>query len=276
MPGSTSSGRRSTACARRPARSRSRADRRDPPARVHLDPAVGLVPRPAGRERRQDPGPEGERRSVGERDGHRRMLHAPRATALWHNAGVDADFDRLPTERLVIRRFAAADARAFARYRSLPEVARYQSWEAPYPIDGHARSSTGCRRITPTSPASGTSSRSRRATTPPADRRLRVHGPGIRAGHRRHRLHLRPRLPGRGICHGGRRRAVRYLFEDRAKHKVTPTATRGTTARGASSSASGSRARPIPRGFRDGDGWGDAYVYGLLADEWRERSTVGA
>ncbi len=35
------------------------------------------------------------------------------------------------TERLGLRRFTTADAEAFAAYRSVPEVARYQSWDAP-------------------------------------------------------------------------------------------------------------------------------------------------
>jgi aminoglycoside 6'-N-acetyltransferase len=35
------------------------------------------------------------------------------------------------TERLVIRRFRAEDAEAFAAYRSDPDVARYQSWDTP-------------------------------------------------------------------------------------------------------------------------------------------------
>jgi RimJ/RimL family protein N-acetyltransferase len=38
------------------------------------------------------------------------------------------------TARLVIRRFRVDDALGFAAYRSVPEVARYQSWEAPYPL----------------------------------------------------------------------------------------------------------------------------------------------
>jgi RimJ/RimL family protein N-acetyltransferase len=38
---------------------------------------------------------------------------------------------RLVSERLVIRRFHLDDGPAFAAYRSDPEVARYQSWEAP-------------------------------------------------------------------------------------------------------------------------------------------------
>jgi aminoglycoside 6'-N-acetyltransferase len=37
------------------------------------------------------------------------------------------------TERLVVRRFAAGDVPAFAAYRSDPEVARYQGWDAPVP-----------------------------------------------------------------------------------------------------------------------------------------------
>lgn len=41
----------------------------------------------------------------------------------------------ISTERLVLRRFRPADAETLAAYRSAPEVARYQSWEAPYPVE---------------------------------------------------------------------------------------------------------------------------------------------
>jgi RimJ/RimL family protein N-acetyltransferase len=44
----------------------------------------------------------------------------------------DAAFTALSTERLVLRRFRPEDLDAFVAYRSDPEVARYQSWEAPY------------------------------------------------------------------------------------------------------------------------------------------------
>jgi RimJ/RimL family protein N-acetyltransferase len=40
----------------------------------------------------------------------------------------------ITTERLVLRRFRAADAQTLADYRSDPEVARYQSWDAPFPL----------------------------------------------------------------------------------------------------------------------------------------------
>ncbi|RKT53111.1 GNAT family N-acetyltransferase [Saccharothrix australiensis] len=39
----------------------------------------------------------------------------------------------LRTDRLALRRFRPDDAAAFAAYRSDPEVARYQSWEPPFP-----------------------------------------------------------------------------------------------------------------------------------------------
>jgi RimJ/RimL family protein N-acetyltransferase len=40
----------------------------------------------------------------------------------------------IATERLLLRRFRVADAVPFAAYRSDPEVARYQSWDAPFPL----------------------------------------------------------------------------------------------------------------------------------------------
>lgn len=40
----------------------------------------------------------------------------------------------ITTERLVLRRFRTDDVATFAGYRSDPEVARYQSWDAPFPL----------------------------------------------------------------------------------------------------------------------------------------------
>lgn len=40
----------------------------------------------------------------------------------------------ITTERLVLRRFRAADAPVLAAYRSDPAVALYQSWDAPFPL----------------------------------------------------------------------------------------------------------------------------------------------
>lgn len=45
----------------------------------------------------------------------------------------DADFDRLVTERLVLRRSRPEDAEAISAYRSDPEVNRQQGWERTDP-----------------------------------------------------------------------------------------------------------------------------------------------
>jgi RimJ/RimL family protein N-acetyltransferase len=44
------------------------------------------------------------------------------------------DFTVLAADRLVLRRFRPADLPAFVAYRSDTEVARYQSWSAPFPL----------------------------------------------------------------------------------------------------------------------------------------------
>ena len=45
----------------------------------------------------------------------------------------DESFTELAGERVMLRRFQPADVAEFVAYRSSPAVARYQSWDAPYP-----------------------------------------------------------------------------------------------------------------------------------------------
>jgi RimJ/RimL family protein N-acetyltransferase len=47
----------------------------------------------------------------------------------------DESFTELAGERVTLRRFHPGDVAEFVAYRSSPEVARYQSWDAPYPRD---------------------------------------------------------------------------------------------------------------------------------------------
>jgi aminoglycoside 6'-N-acetyltransferase len=64
----------------------------------------------------------------------------------------DASFDRLATPRLVVRRFTAADASTLAVYRSDPEVARYQAWECPYPLEDARRFVASLEDLAPGTP----------------------------------------------------------------------------------------------------------------------------
>ena len=49
----------------------------------------------------------------------------------------------LTTDRLVLRRFRAADQPTLAAYRGDPDVARYQSWSLPVPADQALRLAAG-------------------------------------------------------------------------------------------------------------------------------------
>ena len=51
----------------------------------------------------------------------------------------DDPFTPIDTERLRLRRFRGDDAAAFAGYRADPGVARFQGWEAGYPLDAAER-----------------------------------------------------------------------------------------------------------------------------------------
>ena len=44
----------------------------------------------------------------------------------------DNTFTELTGERIALRRFSLDDLKTFVAYRSDPDVARYQSWDAPY------------------------------------------------------------------------------------------------------------------------------------------------
>jgi RimJ/RimL family protein N-acetyltransferase len=47
----------------------------------------------------------------------------------------DEGFTELAGERVLLRRFQLADVAEFVAYRSCAEVARFQSWDAPYRRD---------------------------------------------------------------------------------------------------------------------------------------------
>lgn len=64
----------------------------------------------------------------------------------------DTAFARIETERLVLRRFAAGDAPAFAAYRGEPAVARYQSWDETYSVADAERMIASIAEIHPGEP----------------------------------------------------------------------------------------------------------------------------
>lgn len=64
----------------------------------------------------------------------------------------DRAFTALRTDRLLVRRFHPGDAPTFAAYRSDPDVARYQSWDAPFSEEQAERIVAGLAEDDPDTP----------------------------------------------------------------------------------------------------------------------------
>jgi RimJ/RimL family protein N-acetyltransferase len=184
---------------------------------------------------------------------------------------VDDTFDRLLTPRLVIRRFTAADAAPFARYRSIPEVARYQSWSAPYPLE-QARAFVGWLEDGhPDDPGEWFQLAIARREEPDrliGDCGFRARGdePAIAdVG-----FTLEPAAQGHGYATEAVGELLRYLFEDRGKHKVCADCdTRNDASWRLLERLGFQREGELRETYRDSGAWASDYLYGLLAATWR-------
>ena len=183
---------------------------------------------------------------------------------------MDVSFDRLITPRLVLRRFDPADAAAFAAYRSIPEVARYQSWDAPYPVERAQAFIGWLVEHHPDEPGEWyqLAIAARDAATGilgDCGFRSRVEEPAIvDIG-----FTLHPSAQGRGLATEAVGELLRYLFEERAKHKVCADCDTRNDASWRLLERLGFRREGTFRAsYRDASAWADEHVYGLLADEW--------
>lgn len=185
---------------------------------------------------------------------------------------MDAGFVRLETPRLVIRRFTLEDAEALARYRSIPEVARFQSWEAPFSVARAVAFVDWLLTHEPDEPGEwyqlaiapredpgrivGDCAFQPRATEP------RIVDVGFT---------LDPAAQGRGYATEAVGELIRYLFEARGKHKVCADCDTRNEASWRLLERLGFRREAVLReSYADGADWADEYLYGLLDREWTE------
>jgi RimJ/RimL family protein N-acetyltransferase len=185
---------------------------------------------------------------------------------------VDPSFDHLLTQRLVVRRFVAADADVLAAYRSDPAVARYQSWDAPFTIDqarafitwllGHHPDEPGewhqlaiVTRDSPGELIGDCAFHSRRDEPAIADI-------GFTLG---------PPAQGHGYATEAVGALLRYLFETRRKHRVVANCdTRNVRSAALLERLGFRREGELRESYRDGSAWASEYHYGLLEHEWRD------
>jgi len=186
---------------------------------------------------------------------------------------VDIDFDRLLTPRLVLRRFTSADASRLAAYRSMPEVARFQGWDAPYPAERAEAFVAWLSEHHPDEPGEWYQVAIAEREDP--DRligdcgiRPRADEPAIvDIG-----FTLDPSVHGRGYATEAIGEMVRYLFEDRRKHKACADCDARNEASWRLMERLGFRREGTLReSYRDGDTWANEHLYGLLAADWHGR-----
>jgi RimJ/RimL family protein N-acetyltransferase len=184
---------------------------------------------------------------------------------------MDAGFERLETPRLVLRRFAPADAEPFARYRSVPEVARHQSWDAPYPVEQARGFVAWLADHHPDEPGEWF-----QLAIAPRDDPGRIIGDvGFRSRADEPAIvdigfTLDPAAQGKGIATEAVGEVLRYLFADRGKHKVSADCdTRNDASWRLLERLGFRREGELRSSYRDGETWADEYLYGLVVADWR-------
>jgi len=85
----------------------------------------------------------------------------------------DEGFTQLAGPRVALRRFRRDDVATFVAYRSSEQVARFQSWDAPYPREEGERFIREIAKEHPDTPGGMVSVRGGAAGDRATDRRLR-------------------------------------------------------------------------------------------------------
>jgi RimJ/RimL family protein N-acetyltransferase len=173
----------------------------------------------------------------------------------------------IATDRLLLRRFRAADAETLAAYRSDPDVARYQSWTAPVSVEEARAVVASLGKGDPGLPGWFQYAIERAAD------KAHIGDVGVDLKENRRQAEigftLAPAYQGKGFAGEAVRALLDHLFRVQGLHKVSAECDARNTA----------SARLLERvGFaREGrlrshtwikGEWTDDLLYGVLAEEW--------
>jgi RimJ/RimL family protein N-acetyltransferase len=181
----------------------------------------------------------------------------------------DEDFTELVSDRLVLRRFRRSDLAGLIRYRSDPQVARFQGWDAPYPPAAAERLIGAMLARHPDTPAEwfqfAVELRSAKGIigdcgvlTDAGEPRQAEIGFTIAAGHQ-----------GRGYATEAVRTLLGYLFGPLAKHRVTADCDARNLASARVLEKAGMRREGHLRESTWAKGeWTDDLLFAILDREW--------
>jgi RimJ/RimL family protein N-acetyltransferase len=173
------------------------------------------------------------------------------------------------TSRLILRPFQVADLAAFAAYRSDPEVARYQSWTAPYSLVQAKNYFAALKQSQPGTPGVWVAYAIERRSTPgiigDCAFQIMAYDPlQAQIGYTLARQHWN-----QGYASEAVRGLLDYLFDEYHLHRITATCDVENIASYRLLERVGLRreAHLIENIWFKG-GWGSEYVYALLRSEW--------
>jgi RimJ/RimL family protein N-acetyltransferase len=182
----------------------------------------------------------------------------------------DQGFTELAGERVLLRRFQLADVAEFVAYRTCAEVARFQSWDAPYPREEGER--TIRQMMTEDPDTAGEWFQFAVALRPAGqligDCAARPHADDPRQCEIG--FTIAPGYQGRGYATEAARLLVGYLFGPRGKHRITASCDARNAASAAVLERLGMRREGHLRESTWAKGeWTDDLLYGLLDHEWQ-------
>ena len=175
----------------------------------------------------------------------------------------------LETARLIVRPFTEEDIAALIIYRSHPEVARYQLWDAPYTNAAAQAFWERQRQVVPNTPNSWQQLALEHKASGQLIGDCALHTVDL------HQVELgytlAPAYQGRGYMSEALTRVISYLFTDLGKHRLSAEMDARNTASARLAERLGFRreAHFIEDMWFKGE-WSSTFVYALLAQEWQE------
>lgn len=180
----------------------------------------------------------------------------------------------LKTARLRLRPFQETDLETFAAYRSEPEVARYQSWDAPYSLEQAETFYEELQREQPGAPGSWYQVAVERLDTTGIIGDCYFH---VLAGDPRQGeigFTFAPQHQRQGYATEAVRCLLGYLFGDLNLHRVTATCDAENLPSARLLERVGMRREGhFVENIWFKGAWGSEYLYAILDREWHSRET---
>jgi RimJ/RimL family protein N-acetyltransferase len=181
----------------------------------------------------------------------------------------DEGFTELAGPRVALRRFHPGDLAKFVAYRSSEQVARFQSWDAPYPLEEGERF---IQEIAKDHPDTAGEWFQFAVALRPAGQLIGDCAAKPHADDARQceiGFTIAPEHQGHGYATEAVRLLLAYLFTARGKHRITAYCDSRNAASAALLERLGMRREGHLRESTWAKGeWTDDLVYALLRDEW--------